>query len=108
MAEQLLEKNAVLDLAGAATYGALRSSRLSDEEKSKLRKKHNLEDNANLEARNMGRGLAGYLGGTFATGAVGTPLGLQRKQLIVPALALGAAGAHLSTNKYSRKSDRLK
>lgn len=92
--------------------GALRASSLTDEQKAFLRTKYHLSPDANLEARNAGRSLAGSLGGSAIGAALAFPALASRN----PALAglglltpfIGSlGGAWRASRKYSRGNPLL-
>lgn len=115
-------------IIGAST-GGVRGTRLSDAERRKLEKEHDLPENANLATRNTGRGaLGGLVGG--AIGVSSTPVLMGLPYLIpklrhryadflarmssdigfglftgiasASALAGSALGSKMSTDKYSK------
>ena len=113
-------------VALGSILGAARAGTLSEKEKAAMRKKYNLDDDANLTLRNAGRGAVGTAAGGLLGTLVGRgislgsiPLMLNPKLIVnhpglVGALGLGtgaaailsgpigaAIGAIKSTNKYS-------
>lgn len=95
-----------------AGIGMLRAGELTPEDKQLLCEEYGLPGDANMVARNAGRGYLGGLGGGLVGSALGVGVGklLARKN---PALGYGAAiagslagagiGMGLATNKYSRR-----
>ena len=61
--------------AGGGSMGALRANELTDEQRKALTNKYDLHPEANLMARNAGRGVAGGILGATAGGLAGGVLG---------------------------------
>lgn len=110
-----LKKEAGADLGAA--IGALRASKLSDEERAALKQHYGLADDASLGWRNAGRGslggVAGLIPGSIAGGVAGSALGKLSKHPLggfigylggsaLGGVAGGSLGALAATNKYSR------
>ncbi len=108
-------------LGGAGAVGAFRTSRLTDDEKAKIKQKAGLKEDANLSVRNTGRGVAGAVLGALTLGSVPAfgagVLAAAGKIKLTKGLMYGlsassvagaAVGTKLMTDKYSKKSKYLK
>lgn len=114
MGEEMVKEASVGSLLGpaaAAGAGYWRASELSEPDKKTLREEYGLPENANLEARNAGRGVLGGFGGallgTIGGYALATPLALRGNILTAASLPIigswggSALGAWKATDKYS-------
>lgn len=100
-----------ISIAEAAAIGAsgglgdYKAHKLTEKQKKLLKQHYELDPDANLKMRNLGRGIVGYhLGtvpGAIAGGLVsgGHPIAGH-----LAAIGGGLLGAHLMTNKYSPKA----
>ena len=103
-----LRKMALMDVGIGAMMGGVRAATLSEAQKDALRRKYLLDHDANLVARNIGRGIAGSVLGS-TPGALMTVSGLASgdmgQWLSGTGIALAGAGlgGYLASNKYSTR-----